>query len=70
MSINASLQQMAGGVAAMFAGFVVVQRGEGMPIEHFNILGYVMVGIIAISIYLVYRVSMVVRLKAHKSIIS
>ena len=68
MSINASLQQMAGGVAAMFAGLVVVQHGEGMPIEHFNILGYVMVIIFVICLYLVYRVSIVVRMKMHKNL--
>lgn len=61
MSINASLQQMAGGVAAMFAGLVVVQKAEGSPLEHFNTLGYVMVGIMAIGIWLVYRVSQVVK---------
>jgi predicted MFS family arabinose efflux permease len=39
MSINSSLQQMAGGFAAMFAGFVVVQQTKTSPLEHFNWLG-------------------------------
>jgi len=39
MSINSSLQQMAGGFAAMFAGLVVVQQTKTSPIEHFNWLG-------------------------------
>jgi predicted MFS family arabinose efflux permease len=67
MSINASLQQMAGGVAAIFAGFVVVQQTKTSPLQHFNILGYVMVVIMLLSLYLVYRVSELVKLKAHKN---
>ncbi len=69
MSINASLQQMAGGVAAIFAGFVVVQQTKTSPLQHFNILGYVMVVIMLLSLFLVYRVSELVKMKAHKSIL-
>jgi len=61
MSINSSLQQMSGGLAAIFAGFVVVQQTKTSPLEHFNILGWVMVGIMMICLYLVYRVSEVVK---------
>jgi Na+/melibiose symporter-like transporter len=61
MSINSSLQQMAGGVAAMFAGLDVVQSSESSPLQHFDVLGYVMVVIMAICIFLVYRVSRIVR---------
>lgn len=70
MSINSSLQQMAGGVAAMFAGLVVVQRGQGHPLEHFNTLGYVMVVIFAISTLLIYRVSLVVKRKAGQNLVA
>jgi predicted MFS family arabinose efflux permease len=63
MSINSSLQQMAGGVAAMFAGFVVVQTAESSPLQHFDTLGYVMVVIMVICLFLVYRVSRVVKSK-------
>jgi hypothetical protein len=63
MSINSSLQQMAGGVAAMFAGLVVVQAAESSPLKHFDTLGYVMVVIMVICIFLVYRVSRVVKRK-------
>ncbi len=57
MSVNSSLQQVAGGLAAVFAGLVVVQTTKTGPIEHFDTLGYVMVGFILICLYLVYRVS-------------
>ena len=43
MSINSSLQQFAGGIAALFSGLVVVQNSKNSPIENFDILGYVMV---------------------------
>ncbi|HEY3387360.1 MAG TPA: MFS transporter [Saprospiraceae bacterium] len=65
MSINSSLQQMAGGVAAMFAGFVVVQNSAHSPLQHFNTLGYVMVVIIGICLFLVYRVSELVKARGR-----
>ncbi len=61
MSINSSLQQLAGGFAAMFAGLVVVQQTKTSPIENFDSLGFVMVGIILLCLYLVYRMSEMVK---------
>lgn len=63
MSINASLQQIAGGVAAAVAGMIVVQETKFSPLENYNIVGYVIVGISMLSIFLLYRVSEVVRKK-------
>lgn len=63
MSVNSSLQQMAGGFAAMFAGFVVVQDTPTSPLEHFNWLGILMVGFMAWCVYLVYRVQNIVKRK-------
>src|SRR4030095_16577226 len=39
MSINASVQQMAGGVAAWVAGLIVVQLDNNSPLQHYDILG-------------------------------
>ncbi len=64
MSINSSLQQMAGGLAAIFAGFVVVQPTKHSPLQHFDILGYVMLGFIFLCLYLVYRISELLKKKA------
>jgi len=68
MSINSSLQQMAGGLAALFAGFIVVQHTKTSPLEHFNWLGYTMVCFIVLCLFLVYRMSQLVKRKiaAHK----
>lgn len=66
MSINSSLQQMAGGLAAIFAGFVVVQPTKTSPIQNFDLLGYIMVGIFAWCLYLVYRVSELLKEKMRQ----
>ncbi|HEX4151428.1 MAG TPA: MFS transporter [Steroidobacteraceae bacterium] len=53
MSISSSLQQAAGGVAAMLAGLIVVQTPTGM-LEHFDILGYVLICTTLVSLTLMY----------------
>src|SRR3569833_193004 len=57
MSINASLQQIAGGIAAAAAGMIVVQKTKFSPLEHYNTVGYVIVVISICSILLLSRVS-------------
>ena len=51
MAISASLQQISGGIAAVIAGFIVVKRPDGF-LEHFDILGYVLVGTVTITIFM------------------
>lgn len=63
MGINASLQQIAGGIAAAVAGVIVVQQTTSSPLEHYNTVGYVVAIISFISIYLIYRVSVLVKSK-------
>jgi predicted MFS family arabinose efflux permease len=65
MSINASLQQMAGGVAAVFAGLIVVQPTKTSPLEHYDTLGYIVSAVMLLCIVLVSRVSKLVKEK-HK----
>jgi predicted MFS family arabinose efflux permease len=64
MSINASLQQIAGGVAAVVGGMIVVQKDQHSPLEHFGTLGIVIVCISCISIYMMSRVSKLARTQA------
>jgi predicted MFS family arabinose efflux permease len=61
MSINSSLQQIAGGIAAGIGGMIVVQKTKTSPLEHYDTLGYVIVGIIIVNIIMVYRVSQVIK---------
>ncbi len=63
MSINSSLQQMAGGLAAGVSGLIVFQASNSSPLEHFDTLGWVMVGITVVCIFMVYRVSVIVKKK-------
>jgi predicted MFS family arabinose efflux permease len=61
MSINSSLQQIAGGVAAIVGGLIVVQKNKYRPLEHYNILGILISLLSTLSILLVYRVSKMVK---------
>jgi predicted MFS family arabinose efflux permease len=63
MSINSSLQQMAGGVAAMIGGKIVWQYSPSAPLMNFDLLGYVVIAVILINIYLTYRVYNYVKAK-------
>ncbi|TCC98397.1 MFS transporter [Pedobacter hiemivivus] len=63
MSVNASLQQMAGGIAALSAGLIVTQETKTSPLENYDILGIVVSVMIVICIFFVYRVSELVKAK-------
>lgn len=65
MSINSSLQQIAGGVAAGVGGMIVVQKTKLSPLQHYDTLGYVIVVIIIINIIMVYRVSKIIKARQH-----
>jgi predicted MFS family arabinose efflux permease len=56
MSINSSLQQIAGGIAAIIGGKIVWQASPSAPLMNFDLLGYVVVAVIIINIYLTRRV--------------
>ncbi|PST81746.1 MFS transporter [Pedobacter yulinensis] len=65
MSVNASLQQVAGGISAVFAGLIIRQEHPGSPLQHYDWVGYIVVAFSLLSIYLIYRVSRVVRQKSE-----
>jgi len=62
MSINSSLQQLAGGVAAWTAGLIVVQSPAG-PLQHYGELGYVVAGAMLTTVVLMFKVNGLVRAK-------
>lgn len=68
MSINASLQQIAGGIAAAIAGMIVMQKDKFSPLENYNKVAYVVIFISIISIYLLYRVSELVKRKSRRPV--
>lgn len=53
MSVGSSIQQIAGGIASVVAGMIVVARADGY-LEHFEVLGYIMVGTAAVSVCMMY----------------
>jgi predicted MFS family arabinose efflux permease len=61
MSINSSLQQMAGGIAAMIGGMIVTQKDSLSPLGRFDILGYVVIAVILANIFLTWRVYKIIR---------
>jgi hypothetical protein len=65
MSINSSLQQIAGGIAAGIGGLIVVQKTKTSPLENYDTLGYVIVVIIIANIIQVYRVSNLIKAQKH-----
>jgi predicted MFS family arabinose efflux permease len=69
MSINSSLQQIAGGIAAAVAGMIVTQESKGSPLVNYNVVGYVIVVISTISIFLMWRVSNLIKKKSKPIIV-
>jgi predicted MFS family arabinose efflux permease len=55
MSVSSSIQQFSGGIAAAIAGLIVVQRADG-ALEHFDVLGYVLVATTLISLSMMYLI--------------
>ena len=70
MSVNASMQQAAGGIASLFAGVIVVQKTPTSQLEHYNTVGYIMVGMSLLGVLLVYRVSSLVKNKAVQQVVA
>lgn len=63
MSVNSSLQQLAGGLGAMMAGYIVIKADATSPLIHYDTLGYIMVIIMLICIFLMWRVDKLVKAK-------
>ncbi|RZJ48787.1 MAG: MFS transporter [Flavobacterium sp.] len=64
MSITSSLQQIAGGIAAVCAGFIVHQKTKTSPLENYDVLGYVIAVVTIFSIILIWRVNELVKSKS------
>jgi predicted MFS family arabinose efflux permease len=60
MSVNSSIQQLSGGVASAVAGMIVVQTPSGR-LERYDVLGYVVVVAMSITLALMYSVHKLVQ---------
>lgn len=56
MSINTSLQQLASGLAALIAGFIVAQPIENGALQHYNYVGYISIFMSIVCIFVVQTV--------------
>ena len=59
MSVNSSLQQIAGEVASVIAGLIVSQGPDG-NLEHFTVLGYILVCTAGSTLFMMYRINQMV----------
>jgi predicted MFS family arabinose efflux permease len=66
MSVNSSLQQIAGGIASVVAGLIVIQQTNG-PLLHYNTLGYIGAGFMVICLVLMYFINKNVQQKVQSS---
>ncbi len=57
MSVGASMQQLAGGVGSLIAGAIVVQESKNAPIQHFEVIGYVMCGLTLTTLFMMYFIN-------------
>ncbi|HEY7376244.1 MAG TPA: MFS transporter [Polyangia bacterium] len=63
MSINMALQQFSGGIASSVAGLIVVQMPDGR-LRHYDVLGWVVVTAMILTIMLMYPINRMVMAKA------
>jgi predicted MFS family arabinose efflux permease len=56
-AINASISQLAGGMASLVAGHIVQQGADG-KIHHYDIAGYVVVGTSLLACFLMWRIQL------------
>lgn len=62
MSINSSIQQVSGGLGSAAAGWIVVQNSDG-TIQHFDTLGYVVMGAMVLTLFMMRRIDRMVSSK-------
>ena len=63
MSINSSLQQLAGGIAAAIGGMIIVQKNNYSPIENYDTLALVVSAFVLVCIYMLTRVNQLLNSK-------
>lgn len=59
MSMNSSIQQIAGGIASVLAGMIVVQSTSG-PLKNFDTLGYVVISVMLVALVMMFTINRVI----------
>lgn len=65
MGINSSIQQVSGGIAAFVAGLIVYQPTRTSPLQHFDIVGYVTICSMILTMIMMYFIDRQVSKKLH-----
>jgi predicted MFS family arabinose efflux permease len=55
MAVNSSLQQLAGGLASVLAGMIVIQESSG-KLAHFDRVGLILVTTVLITVGMMYLI--------------
>lgn len=63
MSMNASIQQIAGGIAAWLSGLIVYQSSPTAPLENYPIIGYAVALVSLLSLVLMLQINKYVKSK-------
>ena len=65
MGINSSFQQISGGIASIIAGLIVTRKSDISPVEHYDIVGYVVTGTSIITLILLYYINQYIKRSLH-----
>lgn len=57
MGINSSFQQISGGIASIIAGLIIVRQSDTSPVENYDILSYVVVGTMILTMIFLYFIN-------------
>lgn len=65
MGVSSAFQQISGGIASAVAGAIVVKTSSG-ALARYDILGYVVIGAMLITIVMMYTIHRLVMHQDHK----
>jgi predicted MFS family arabinose efflux permease len=54
MGINSAIQNVSGGIASFVAGLIVYQPTKTSPLQHYDIVGYVTIGTMLLTMIMMY----------------
>jgi predicted MFS family arabinose efflux permease len=65
MGINSAIQQVSGGIASFVAGLIVYQPTKSAPLQHYDIVGYVTIITMILTVIMMYFIDRRVSAKLH-----
>ena len=68
MGVNSSIQQLAGGLASVISGLIVVQVGKEQPLQQYDTVGYLVIISMILCAALMFMINRYVQQKNNKSV--